>query len=452
MLRINNTQMATAIEQLRQLVAIPSISNPNNVDYSAEQLHYAADLVFSWLKDLNFEVRCLSIEGSAPYLIAQRIHHIDDPTILLYAHYDVQPVERDKWDSSPFELSERNGRLYGRGASDDKAGIIAIIAALAVYKEAGITPSVNIKILIEGEEEYGSINMEALVRQEAQFLDAQALIVIDGNSRDIHTGTLESSTRGVLTMTLQVHALQKPVHSGIGCLVPDPAQALASLIHSLSDPRAIPGFMDDCEKMNSKEKEMLDNSSQTAESYAQELGMLSEAMLRGDPRMSVYQRIVEEPSISILNITCGKSGGGNSIQDSASCTIGVRLTPGQDPEAIAEVIQKHIHSQPVRYGLSIELNRIGLCAKAWKAELTKYFSTKYLEAMKECFEKVAVKPTGATLPLLQDFKSFFPNMEMLVVGIEDPDTAAHSHNESQDKKLLESTINALIVFLEKLSS
>ena len=232
-----------AIKQLGEFVSIPSVSHPENSDYNKQHLVEAAEFAGSKLKELGFNVSYPVVNESDPFVIAERIVNTTKPTLLLYAHYDIQPVDRTQWKSDPFVMEEREGRLYGRGASDDKGGIIAIITALGVcIREKMELP--NIKILFEGEEEYGSHNMSTLLKQEAERLNAHALIVLDGMNRDTRTGTLTSSTRGLVNINLQAIALKNPVHSGIGCLVPDPAQTLSSLIYSLRNPRDIPGFME----------------------------------------------------------------------------------------------------------------------------------------------------------------------------------------------------------------
>ncbi len=448
-LYITDRAFDEAVRFLGQLVAIPSVSNPNSSDYAMEHLKQASGLIEAKLNGLGFKVSCPSIEGSPPFILAEWITDLAKPTVLLYAHYDVQPVDREKWTSDPFTMEMRGGRLYGRGASDDKAGIVSIITALEAYLKSDGELPVNVKLLFEGEEEYSSPHMKTLLQQKAQDLQADALIVLDGLNRDTHTGTLTSSTRGLVNLYLKVNALEQPVHSGIGCLVPDPAQALASLIYSLRDPKAIPGFMDQCQLLGDQDRKLLARSSQSAQAYATEMGVVQSAWLRGSPEESIYERIVQEPSISIVNMKCGEPNGGNSIQESASCTIGIRLTPGQNPDRIVDVVKSYLESQAVMYHLPIEVSRKEKGAWPWKASLNGPYSKKYFEALSETFDETSAMPIGGALPLLQDFQEIFPNMEMLVPAVEDPQTSAHSHNESQDVAVFRNAINALIAFFYK---
>lgn len=450
--KINQAELALAIKQLAEFVAIPSVSNPNSPDYNIKQIKSAADFTAKRLEELGFKVRQVKIGDSAPYVLAEKIVNASKPTLLLYAHYDVQPVDRSKWQSDPFVLTERDGRLYGRGASDDKGGIIGIITALGAYQKAyGVLP-VNIKILFEGEEEYGSTHMSALVKQEAARLKADALVILDGGNAGLNTGTLTNSTRGLVNLQLEVKAMEKPIHSGVGCIAPDPAAVLAELMTTLRDPKKIPGFMDDCKPLKPMEREFLQKSSQTSESYASEHRLVKGAQLRGDPNVSVYERIAEEPSISFVNGGWGVQNGGNSIQDSARCQIGVRLTPGQNPDRIAKVLIQYLTSRKVPYGLEVKATLSQEGSYAWKGDLSRPLSQKYLAALGDHFQDTHVQPTGGALPFLHDFQKAFPNMEMIIPGVEDPKCAAHSHNESQDIGLFERAINAMIAFFKKAGS
>lgn len=446
---ISDREFNEAVSSLGELVAIPSVSNPYSSDYAPNHLQKAATWIKERLQGLGLIVSCPVIEESPPYIFAQYIIDPAKPTLLLYAHYDVQPVDREKWKTDPFIMIEHDGRLFGRGASDDKAGIIAIIAALQSVLSSKKELPVNIKLLFEGEEEYSSIHLGALLEQYSKELQADALIILDGLNRDIYTGTLNSSVRGLINLHLTVHALEKPIHSGIGCLAPDPAQALAGLIYSLRDPKRIPRLLEDCQSLNENERALLANGSQSAESYVKDMGILLQAPLRGDESSSIYERIVTEPSISIVNMKCGQPNGGNSIQDSASCVIGMRLTPGQDPTRVAQILIEYLKEQAAPYHLPIEIVQEGKGAWAWKADLSGHFSQRYLEALTEHFPASSVMPIGGSLPLLREFQKVFPSMEMILPAVEDPQTSAHSHNESQDINVFRNAINSLIAFFYK---
>lgn len=449
-LQILPKQFQESLELLKQFVAIPSVSNTGSPDYNIDNLNQAANFTATQLKALDFDVTLESIDGCPPAVIAKRVVDVAKPTLCLYGHYDVQPtIDPTKWDTPPFELVEKDGRIYGRGSSDDKAGITAIIAALKVFKDANIELPVNINILFEGEEEFGSIHFEEILKKNAEYLKSDALVVMDSLNIDTQTGTLTSSTRGTVNLFLKVIGLEKPIHSGLGLLSPDPAQVLADLITTLRNPREIEGFMDNCEELSEAEIQILSQSSQTAESYAEENGLIPGAHLRGDPKTPIYVRTATEPSISIVNMKCGVPNGGNSIQAEATCQIGIRVTSGQEPHRIAQVITEHLKKQENRWNLQVEITYNNDGSFAWKGDLEKKFSKLYLEAMRENFPKIGAMPIGGALPLLNVFKKCYPNIECILPGVEDPKTAAHSFNESQDLALLERSINSLITFIDK---
>lgn len=449
MLTISDAQFSQAIHQLGELVAIPSISNAEDQVYDFKHLLEAASWVGEKLKKLKFTVTSHRIDGSAPFLVAERIINVALPTILLYAHYDVQPVERSRWNSNPFVMEERNGRLYGRGASDDKAGIEAILSALTVYQEANIDLPVNIKILFEGEEEIGSPHMDSFLEKCAAKLNAKALVILDCINSDVDTGTLTNSTRGCVNLKVEVKAYEKPVHSGLACIGPDPSMELVKLLDSLKDPEKIPGFTDNIDKMGHEERQIIRRTSQSIEEHSKQLGVLTQISnipLRGDPSLSVSERVIEQPSISILNMASGKPNGGNSIPEKASCEIDIRTLPGQDPDHIAGKVKDHLIGQSKN---SVKIVQPEAGARAWKGDVSLPFAQKYFESMALYFPKISATPVGGTLPLLHQFQVRFPKMEILCVGVEDPETSAHSHNESQHILLFRRVINTLIAFFEK---
>lgn len=438
-----------ALSELREFVAIRSVSHPTSPDYSPQALLQAAVFVQSRFEALGFSTRLVRTDDqkeNAPFVVAQRMESASLPTVLLYGHYDVQPVERDHWTTDPFVLTERDGRLYGRGASDDKAGIITILTALrALLKRDGRLP-VNVKILIEGEEEYGSTHMPALLRQEGKGLTADAVVVMDGSNITSEIGCITSFTRGCLTMELQVNALKQPVHSGVYCIAPDPAMFLATLVSSLSKPSLIPGFLQDVQPWSTRERLLLQQSSVSVEAFREEAGLLPGPTLRGEA--SIFERLAELPCISVTNMTSGERGGSGSIQASAHCSLVARLTTGQDPDRVLESIRMHLESQPNECNVIWRLKK-GFGCPAWKGASTGPFAQSYLRALRKNFGKSAVSVCGGSIPWLAELQAAFPNTECFLAGIEDNLTAAHSHNESQHKGVMRNAICSLVDFLNK---
>jgi len=543
-LTITHDQLQRGIAMLGQFVSIPTVSNTGSPHYSKESLRAGAAFLAGQLERIGCVVEQIVVNESAPYVYAECITDPNLPTLTFYSHYDVQPVDLKHWTTDPFVITERDGRLYGRGASDDKSGIVAIIMALIAYREANLKLPINVKLIFEGEEEFGSTNMAAFVKQEKR-LQSAALIVMDGFNRSITEASLLGSVRGIANISLRVDsvakpiqgddvkfsvrldALAKPVHSGIGLLLPDPGSAISTvvkslesdvrvdsihcgvlnggnsiqagatvtlgvadeavkqkvidclkklevgyglpltieppslegrvaepvainidltdairhtcaLVHSLRNPRGIPGFLDGFTPATSVERELLSKTSQTAESYASENGVVKGARLRGDPNESIYERILGEPNISIVNI--------NSDKEGVTANISIRVLPGQDPKHVGAKVIEYLESQGGKLSMTVKMTEEG--SFAWKADVGR-FTKLYLEALGENLEKAGLLPCGGALPLLQLFQKAFPGMEMIVPGVEDPATAAHSHDESQDIGLLVNATNSLISFMQK---
>lgn len=446
-LNVTPEQYAKAYQELGAFVAIPSVSNPESPDHKPEHLGRAAVFAGDRLSEIGFHAELISVSGSAPYVVAEKIVDIAKPTILFYAHYDVQPVEREKWtQKDPFVMEERDGRLYGRGACDDKAGIIGIITALGAYQKAYGALPVNVKILFEGEEEYGSSHLSEFIRSQGDRLKSDAMVIFDGGSLDTNTGTLTNSTRGLVNLHVQVKSMAAPVHSGVGCMVPDPSQTLVDLLHSLRDPRAIPHFMDSCKRVTPEEAALLDLDSQTTQEYARDHRLVPTAELRGDPAHSVYHRITAEPSISFVNGGWGSPNGGNSIQNTAAAQVGIRLTSGQDPAEVSRLVRDHLLAQP-NQGLEVTVQQNEAGVFAWQGNAAGPFSQMYLAAMREHFPRTHVQPCGGAMPINNEMEKAFPNTEIVFPGPEDPDCGAHSHDESLHKGLFEKHVESMISFL-----
>jgi acetylornithine deacetylase/succinyl-diaminopimelate desuccinylase-like protein len=223
------------IDQLKDLVRVPSISfpgfDPAPVRESAETV--AIILAKSGLKD----VRIFNTGAGHPSVYGQWKGNPGKPTILLYAHHDVQPVGREElWATPPFEPSERNGRLYGRGVSDDKGGVMMYAAAIRSYLASIGSLPVNVKVLIEGEEEVGSTNLDKLLQDHGELFSADVVLIADSENFDSGIPSLTASLRGIVTVNIEVRSLSSSVHSGTwGGPLPDPVLALAKMLTGLVD-------------------------------------------------------------------------------------------------------------------------------------------------------------------------------------------------------------------------
>ncbi len=246
---------------LTDLIRIPSISFPG---FDAAPVKQCAGAVAGLLKKCGFrDVLLLEADAGYPSVFGQWTGSSDSPTVLLYAHYDVQPTGRGElWKSPPFDPVVRNGRLYGRGASDDKAGVAMHAAAVRSYLEGSGSLPVNVKVLIEGEEEVGSSNLERILERHIDLLAADLVVIADSENFDSGVPTLTASLRGIVTVNVEVRSLRSSVHSGTwGGPLPDPVIALSKMIATLVDDEgrpAVPGLLDRVRKLAPSERAALD--------------------------------------------------------------------------------------------------------------------------------------------------------------------------------------------------
>src|SRR5581483_1270950 len=314
--------VAAAREALEHLVRVPSISAD---DAHTGDVKRSAQLAGSYLEACGLEnVRDVTAAGCPPAVIGEWLHADDAPTILMYAHHDVQPpgfVER--WTSDPFEPVERDGRLYGRGTADDKAGAIAHGAAVKAWLDATGTVPCNVKVFVEGEEEVGSPHLAAFLDEFKDDLSADVLLLADAGNWKVGTPGLTYALRGLVGGDVTVRALKGPVHSGMaGGPVPDPVEGLAKMLATLVDIHgdvAIDGFWDDVQPLSDAERARINALPCDTERLREEWGVLPSVELTGAPDTSLYERLWFRPALAIIGFDSHPiAGSSNQIVSAAS--------------------------------------------------------------------------------------------------------------------------------------
>ncbi len=402
---------------LEALTRIPSISlsafDQANVQRSAEA---TAEL----LRAEGLEVEIVA-EGGRPAVIA----HIDGPpgapTLMLYAHHDVQPTGDDKlWDSPPFEPTERGGRLYGRGAADDKAGIMAHVAALRAHK--GRLP-VGVTIFVEGEEEIGSDSLETILDVHGHKLEADAIVLADSGNWDIGEPALTTTLRGLIRVVVTVSTLDHGVHSGMfGGAVPDAVTALIRLISSLHDDDGnltVTGL---------KGGEASDLDFDEAR-LRRESGMLDGTHVIGTEG-SILTRLWNRPSMTTIGMDVPSvDEASNTLVPSARAKLSMRIAPDEDPQTAYEALTSHLLDHaPWGAKVEVELDDMG-AGFAADAQGPIYDQARAAFADAWGVEPVDIG-VGGSIPFVAAFAEKFPNAALLVTGVEDPDSRAHGANES----------------------
>ena len=278
----------------------------------------------------------------------------DAPTVLLYAHHDVQPTgDVERWSSDPFEPVERGGRLYGRGTADDKAGAVAHAAAVGAWLQTAGGAPCNVRVLVEGEEEIGSPTLHQFLTEHLDELRADVLVLADAGNWSVGVPGITYSLRGLAAADIELRALDGPVHSGMaGGAIPDPVLALARVLASLVDDDgalAVEGIGDDARPLTDTEMQPIPGFDDAPERFGRALGLRPGVDIVGDPAFPLHERLWFRPAVTVIGIDGHPiKGSSNQIVARASARLSLRLAPGQDPDrVIAAAARAHRGARPV---------------------------------------------------------------------------------------------------------
>lgn len=439
-----------SMHDLTQLVRIPSVSwssfDPSHVVKSAEQVAKLArgTKLFDTVHILRAK-KSDSDELGQPAVVARRQAAHGKPTILLYAHHDVQPPgDLAVWESEPFEPIEKDGRLFGRGAADDKAGIMAHISALRLLPELVENVDLGIVLFVEGEEEFGSPSFENFLKDHHALLEADVIVVADSGNWDLETPALTTTLRGNATFKLTVRTLDHALHSGMfGGAVPDAFMAFAKLTSSFYS------------ETGSVQVEGLTRSIAQIPEYEDdqmrlESGVLDAVSLIGDGH--VLERLWSQPSITVTGMDIPDvANASNTLLPSVSSRISVRVAPGQSASDAFEAVRQHILKH-VPYGAQVDFEDINL-GESFSTDTSGWAAQSISHSLTSAWGKDVVEMgVGGSIPFISSFVSAFPTAQVLVTGVEDPDSRAHSPNESLHIESFERAIVAELLFLAECNS
>ncbi|MEU8814616.1 dipeptidase [Actinoplanes sp. NPDC048796] len=402
---------------LERLIRIPGIAF-EGFDHS--HVERSAEAVAELLRGAGLDTQIVR-HGGQPAVIGRKAAPAGAPTVLLYAHHDVQPVgDLDKWTSDPFEPQERDGRLYGRGAADDKAGVMAHVAALRAF---GDQLPVGVVVFVEGEEEYGSDSLDAVIQAHLEELRSDVIVIADSGNWDIGEPALTTSLRGLVNLFAEVKVLRSAVHSGMyGGPVPDALITLSRLITSLHDEHgevAVDGLV-------GREGAPVDYPE---DRFRHEAGTLDSVQLIGQG--TITDRLWTKPAISVLGIDAPRTlEAANALQPTAKAKIGVRLAPGDDPQSAYEAVKAHLEKH-VPWGAQVEVTLESLGSPC-VIDATGPAYDAARAAFASAWDGTAPVDigVGGSIPFIATFQELFPQAAVLVTGVEDPYAGAHGPNES----------------------
>ena len=420
------------LAQLMDLVRVPGVSA---VPPPSEPLERSAEVLRAVMESAGLEhCEIIDFPGGHPYVYGDWLHAEGAPTLLLYGHHDVMPPGRaEKWITPAFEPSVRDGRLYGRGAVDDKAGVMVHVAAVASYlKSAGSLP-VNVKFIVEGEEEVGSQSLDAFLTKYAEKLQGDVIVLTDTATHEAGLPSLTVSLRGLVGVQVEVRGLDHPIHSGMfGGPVPDPVMALCRAIAELTDERGRPSALlqRGVRALSATERAALEKLPYDDQTFRAEVGIVPGAQLTGDPDMPVFGRIWHQPAVTVIALE-GRpiAGSSNQLIESARCRISLRIVADQDPEQLQDALVAHFEAR-VPWGLEVTVTRES-AAKWWVTEPAHEAFALAERALEKGYGRGAVHiGCGGSIPFVEPFATHLGGAPALLMGVEDPICNAHGENES----------------------
>ena len=436
---------AKALETLSSLVSIPGIAWDA---FDASELERSAEAVAGLLRETDvFEsveiFRSATPAGpmGAPAVVATRAARNSKPTILLYAHHDVQPPGADDiWESEPFKTEIRNGRMYGRGAADDKAGVISHVYSIKALRELTNNDfDLGLVVFIEGEEEAGSPSFANFLIEHKTKLSSDVIIVADSGNWTTEVPAITTTLRGLVSLEFEVSTLDHAVHSGMyGGAVPDAMLALTKILGSMWDENgsvSISGLISE-------------NSVDLAYSEQDlrvDSGLLPSTLPIGEG--SILGRLWTKPSLTLIGLDYPSVAiSSNTLVPSVSAKLSLRIAPGQVPSEALEALKTHILTHnplgaQIDFG-AVELGKpFSLGESGWAKDLAS-------RALRSAygFDSVDIG-IGGSIPFIADLEAVFPGVQVLVTGVEDPDSRAHSPNESLDIETLRKAIIAQTLIL-----
>ncbi|MCL2594962.1 MAG: dipeptidase [Promicromonosporaceae bacterium] len=431
---------------LAALVRIPGVSAA-----AFDQAHVvaSAEAVAELLRGVGLpDVQILTApkpDGTpgAPAIVARRPAPTGAPTVLLYAHHDVQPPG-EGWRTEPFEPTVIGERMYGRGAADDKAGIVAHLGALRALEALDALPDIGITVFIEGEEEDGSPSFRAFLEAHRDLLVADVIVIPDSVNWKVGIPALTTSLRGLVDGTVEVSVLEHAVHSGMfGGPVLDANVLLARLIATLHDSQgnvAVAGLASGAEPTVDYDEA----------AFRQEASVLAGVHLAGSG--GIAGQIWVKPALSVIGIDATSvANASNTIAPSARAKLSLRIAPGQDPQAAIDALEAHLLAN-APFGAQVRFE-VGSAGRPFLAPS----DTAAMRAARACFEAAwGVPPVdigvGGSIPFIADLLDVYPDAAILVTGVEDPDSRAHGANESVHLGELRKVVVAEALLLTQLAA
>jgi acetylornithine deacetylase/succinyl-diaminopimelate desuccinylase-like protein len=426
-----NVNRERYLDELKALLAIPSISA---LPEHAADVRRCADWCADEMRRVGLQnVQLFDTPGN-PVVYGDWLGAPGSPTILFYGHYDVQPVDPlDLWESPPFEATVRDGEIYARGAADDKGQVFMHFKAIEAHlKQNGRLP-VNIKLILEGEEEVGSANLDNFVREHRDRLAADVVVISDSAMFARGVPSICYGLRGLTYVQIDLRASNTDLHSGVfGGAVANPAFVLAQLLSQMKDRSGhikIPGFYDDVVPLQDAEREAWAQLPFNEKQYRKTFGFLK---LHGESGYTTLERTWARPTFEVNGLLSGFTGEGAKtvLPAVAMAKVSMRLVPNQDPDKIAALFEDYLMKQAPKT-VQVKVTRMH-GGKPWMAS----FDNKYIQAAGRAIEQgfgraPVFTREGGSIPVVATFQEEL-GLPSVLFGVGLPDENAHAPNEKLD--------------------
>jgi acetylornithine deacetylase/succinyl-diaminopimelate desuccinylase-like protein len=421
--------MSRARTELAELVSYRSIADPRQ--FPKSECEKAARWVADALRADGFQdVALLDTPDGTQSVYGYLPGPEGAPTVLLYAHYDVQPpLDETAWISPPFELTERDGRWYGRGAADCKGGIVMHLTALRALRAHGGVP-VSIKVIAEGSEEQGTGGLERYAEAHPELLGADAIVIGDAGNFRLGLPTVTATLRGMALVEMKVDTLEGNLHSGqFGGAAPDALAALIRILDSLRDERGattVDGLGGDATWQGLQYSE---------EDFSKDAKVLDGVRLVGTG--TIADRLWARPSVTVLGIDAPPVVGATpSVQASAGALVSLRVPPGVDAQAAAKVLIAHLEAA-APWGARVTVTQRG-SGQPFRADTSSPAYAAMADAMRAAYGKdLEIAGQGGSIPLCNTLATLYPGAEILLIGLSEPEAQIHAVNESVSPEELE---------------
>lgn len=441
------------VRNLADLVAVKSISTDG--EHTVE-IGRTASLTGDQMREAGLHnVETLKVGESLPYAYGEWLGAPGKPTVFLYAHHDVQPVNRvgdpkDDWKSDPWKLTRRDGRLYGRGSADDKGAIAGQLGAIAAFLKTRGSLPVNIKMLVEGEEEVGSRNLMNFFQRHKQKIQSDVIVVNDTENIEVGLPCVTYSLRGIVAVTVETRSAATPIHSGLGGgALADAAIALNVILSRLywgNGPIPVPGMYDTVRPLTDKERKTFRALPFNEQAFRNHIGVPAAVKSACETGLHVYEQTWRKPAVTIIAQEASSlKGASNQVLPRAAAIVSCRIVPNQDPLQVQQQLIDFLTKDPP-WGVEVTVTPAPAHCNWWMTDPNGPAFEAAMAALRSGFGRDAVGiGCGGSIGFVGPLAELFGGAPALLLGIEDPMSNAHAPNESLHegdfKKLMASLVH-----------